>query len=162
WTASLRTRSPWGLRVWQCRCVDRSTTVGAVALAVLALGGHASRAGQAPEAAIERALRVGQYEAALTLASKRQARPARPEPKPAVLAARALVALGRYGEARRALEGALAATPDDLPARDALMRLEALVGNRAALEPLLARSYADWNGGRVDKTRAADLLAIAT
>jgi Tfp pilus assembly protein PilF len=110
-------------------------------------------------AAIERALRSGQYEAALTLATKRARRP---DAGRAVLASRALVALGRYGEARRTLEATTAAAPDDLPARDALMRLYALVGDRAALEPLLARSYADWNGGRVDKTHAADLLAIAT
>jgi tetratricopeptide (TPR) repeat protein len=158
--------------------VDRSTTVVvAVAAAVLAFAsafvgpGAPLLAAEAPGAAVERALRTGQYEAALALATKATTkRPAKgqgksaggADPRRAVLASRALVALGRYAEARRTLEDALAAAPDDLPARDALMRLVALVGDRAALEPLLARSYADWNGGRVDKTRAADLLAIAT
>jgi Tfp pilus assembly protein PilF len=141
--------------------VDRSTTLVGVAFAtVLALAGAGQAAApEASGAAAERALRTGHYENALTLATKR---PPRSDPRRAVLAARALVPLGRYSEARRGLEEALALTPDDLPARDALMRLCALMGDRAALEPLLARSYADWNGGRVQKTHAADLLTIAT
>ncbi len=42
------------------------------------------------------------------------------------------------------------------------MRLYDQVGDRQALAPLLDASYADWNGGQVDRTRPADLLAIAT
>ncbi len=112
-------------------------------------------------AAVEKALRGGQYEAALRLAGgPTTARTA--DAQRAVLEGRALVALGRYAEARRTLEGAVAAAPDDLPARDALMRFDALVGDKAALAPLLDRSYADWNGGRIDRKRASDLIAIAT
>jgi Tfp pilus assembly protein PilF len=110
-------------------------------------------------AATERALRAGQYETALRLATEHLAGP---DTRRAVLASRALVALGRYAEARHVLDAAVGAAPDDLPARDALMRLCALVGDLPALAPLLARSYSDWNGGGVDKTHAADLLAIAT
>ncbi len=109
--------------------------------------------------AVDKALRTGQYETALRLATT-GARTV--DAGRAVLASRALVALGRYAEARATLDAAVAAAPDDLPARDALMRLDALVGDRAALAPLIERSYADWNGGGVDKTRAADLIAIAT
>jgi tetratricopeptide (TPR) repeat protein len=108
-------------------------------------------------AAVEKALRTGEYEAALRLLGSSRA-----EPAAAVLASRALVALGRYDEARRGLEAASEAAPDDLPTRDALMRLDAVVGDKVALAPLLERSYADWNGGRVDRKRAADLIAIAT
>jgi cellulose synthase operon protein C len=115
--------------------------------------------GDGGRAAVDKALRTGQYETALRLATtgRRTADAGR-----AVLASRALVALGRYAEARATLDAAVAAAPDDLPARDALMRLDALVGDRAALAPLIERSYADWNGGGVDKTRAADLVAVAT
>ncbi|HTA21450.1 MAG TPA: hypothetical protein VK989_19290, partial [Polyangia bacterium] len=109
--------------------------------------------------AVDKALRTGQYEAALRLATMggRTADAGR-----AVLASRALVALGRYEEARATLDAAAKAAPDDLPTRDALMRLDALVGDRAALAPLIERSYADWNGGGIDRMRAADLIAIAT
>jgi Tfp pilus assembly protein PilF len=110
-----------------------------------------------PRGAAE-ALRHGQYEAALRLATAR----GKPDPRRAVLASRALVALGRYVEARRALEAAAEAAPDDLLLRDARMRLYALLGDRAALAPLLDRSYADWNGGRVDRARADELVAVAT
>ncbi|HEX4405575.1 MAG TPA: hypothetical protein VH560_12140, partial [Polyangia bacterium] len=115
--------------------------------------------GDAGRAAIDEALRTGQYEKALRLATagKRTGDAGR-----AVLASHALVALGRYAEARAALEAAVVAAPDDLPTRDALMRLDALVGDHGALAPLIERSYADWNGGGVDKTRAANLIAIAT
>ncbi len=86
-----------------------------------------------------------------------------PEDRAATLvAARAEMALGRIAEARRRLEAAAADRPDDLPVRDALMRLYEELGDRAALAPLIDASYADWNGGHVDRTRPADLLAIAT
>ena len=42
------------------------------------------------------------------------------------------------------------------------MRLYDAVGDRAALAPLVDASYADWNGGKVTRTRPADLIAIAT
>jgi Tfp pilus assembly protein PilF len=143
----------------------RSTLAPAFAVAallslpvfLLPVGARAAHPRDDAGAAVDKALRAGQYEAALKLAGK-----AKPEAARAVLASRALVPLGRYAEARRALEAAVAGAPDDLPARDALMRLDALVGDRAALAPLLDRSYADWNGGRVDRHRAADLVAIAT
>jgi tetratricopeptide (TPR) repeat protein len=130
------------------------------AAALLSISAGAAAARPRPEAGsgtVEKALRVGRYEEALRLAGA-----VKPDATRAVLASRALVPLGRYAEARQALERAVADAPDDLPARDALMRLDALVGDKAGLAPLLDRSYADWNGGRVDHARAADLVAIAT
>src|SRR4051794_24994785 len=84
----------------------------------------------------QRSLRAGQYETALAQAAKGQATKGQPrgashgvsDPQRAVLASRALLALGRYDEARRTLEAATASAPEDLPARDALMRLYSLVG----------------------------------
>jgi Tfp pilus assembly protein PilF len=125
------------------------------ALSALAAPGPALAAARdGKRAAALAALRAGRYEDALART--------RGDAALAPLAGRALVALGRYDEARRALEAAVAAAPDDLPARDALMRLYAAVGDRAALAPLIDRTYADWNGRRVDKARAPDLLAVAT
>ena len=72
------------------------------------------------------------------------------------------MALGLHAEARKRLEAANAAHPDDLPLRDALMRLYETVGERDALAPLVDVSYADWNAGAVARTKPADLLAIAT
>ena len=107
------------------------------------------------------ALRTGRYEQARKQARARLARA--PEDVGALLAcARAEMALGLYPEARRRLEDAAAARPDDLPVRDLLMRLLDATGDRAALAPLVDASYADWNQGRVSRARAADLLAIAT
>src|SRR4029079_16816628 len=80
----------------------------------------------------------------------------------AVLAARAEMALGLSAEARRRLEAALAPAPDSLAVRDALMRLHEGTGDRAALAPLIDRTYEDWKVGRVDKNRAADLIAVPT
>jgi predicted Zn-dependent protease len=79
-----------------------------------------------------------------------------------LLCARAEVALGLHAEARKRLEAANAAHPDDLPLRDALMRLYETMGERDALAPLVDVSYADWNAGAVARTKPADLLAIAT
>ena len=79
-----------------------------------------------------------------------------------MLCARAEIALGLHAEARKRLEAANAAHPDDLPLRDALMRLYEAVGDRDALAPLVDVSYADWNAGAVARTKPADLLAIAT
>jgi tetratricopeptide (TPR) repeat protein len=107
------------------------------------------------------ALRAGRYEEALRLAVARLGRA--PADRAALLtAARAEMALGRYADARRRLEAAAAARAQDLPVRDLLMRLYEELGDRAALAPLVDASYADWNGGTVDRSRAADLLAIAT
>ncbi|HSZ83474.1 MAG TPA: tetratricopeptide repeat protein, partial [Polyangia bacterium] len=106
----------------------------AFALAVTFVAGAVSArgtSGDAGRAAVEAALRAGQYEAALHLATRGRRRS--DDAGRAVLASRALVALGRYAEARATLDAAVAAAPDDLPARDALMRLDALVGDRAAL-----------------------------
>jgi Tfp pilus assembly protein PilF len=136
----------------------RRLSHGSIALVAALLGlaapSTALAARDGKRAAALASLRAGRYEDALARA--------RGDASLVPLASRALVALGRYDEARRALEAAVAAAPDDLPARDALMRLYALVGERAALAPLLDRTYADWNGRRVDKARAPDLLAVAT
>jgi tetratricopeptide (TPR) repeat protein len=75
---------------------------------------------------------------------------------------RAELALGHTADARRRLEAAAESRPDDLPVRDALMRLYDAAGDRAALAPLIDASYADWNGGKVSRNRPADLIAIAT
>ncbi|HVY36476.1 MAG TPA: tetratricopeptide repeat protein [Polyangia bacterium] len=137
---------------------------------LLAAAAPASRAAARPAAASREprkaadasaALRTGRYADALQAAVARLTRA--PEDRAATLiAARAEMALGRTAEARRRLEAANAARPDDLPVRDALMRLYEEVGDRAALAPLIDASYADWNGGHVDRARPADLLAIAT
>ena len=142
-------------------------TLGLFIALMAVAGGVEARGGASAGAArssVEKALRGGQYEAALRLATGgAMTMTARTVDAPrAVLASRALVALGRYAEARRGLEAAAAAAPDDLPTRDALMRVDALVGDRAALEPLVAQTYADWNAGRVDRKRAAALVAVAT
>jgi tetratricopeptide (TPR) repeat protein len=135
----------------------------AVLVAVAALGPRPSAARPAPPRAdrAAEALRRGRYAEALRLAQARLAREPRARAD-LLAAARAELALGRISDARRRLEAASAADPDDLPVRDALMRLYEEVGDRQALAPLLDASYADWNGGRVDRRRPADLLAIAT
>jgi tetratricopeptide (TPR) repeat protein len=42
------------------------------------------------------------------------------------------------------------------------MRLYEATGDRAAWKPLVDASYVDWNGGQVDRTKPAELRAIAT
>ena len=70
----------------------------------------------------------------------------------------------RWGSPRgpQRLEKAAEARPDDLAVRDALMRLL----EPSAITPRWRRSstasYDDWNGGKVTRTRPADLIAIAT
>jgi cellulose synthase operon protein C len=118
-------------------------------------------AGGGRYADIELALRTGKYEAAKRLAEDRSHRTPR-DLRLSILAARADQALGLDVEARRALEEAVASAPDDRPACDALMRLLARLGDRPALAPLIARSYADWNGGRIDKSKPGELRAVAT
>ncbi|HVZ74253.1 MAG TPA: tetratricopeptide repeat protein [Polyangia bacterium] len=141
--------------------MDTRLVALALAIVVAATGAaEAKRSGDPPRAAAVRALRTGDYEGALRIATAAKRAPA--ADRLDLLAARARVALGRYAEARAGLEATLATSPDDLPARDALMRLLALVGDRTALAPLLARSYDDWNAGRVDRKNAAALVAIAT
>ena len=107
------------------------------------------------------ALRTGRYEDALRLCGIRLAR-APDAPAETVLCARAESAMGLYPKARRRLEAAAAVHPGDLPLRDALMRLYEATGDRAAWKPLVDASYADWNGGQVDRTKPDDLRAIAT
>ncbi|HEV3032783.1 MAG TPA: hypothetical protein VG319_14135, partial [Polyangia bacterium] len=78
-------------------------------------------------AAAEQALRGGEYEEAL----RRARGPIMGNGLERLgIEVRALVALGRYAEARSRLEGVVAALPDHLPTRDLLMRLDALVGDR--------------------------------
>jgi tetratricopeptide (TPR) repeat protein len=123
--------------------------------------GAAAPARVAPRDEIGRALRTGRYEDARRLARARLGRA--PDDLAATLqAARAETALGLAAEARRRLEAAAAAHPDDLALRDALMRLYEASGDRAALAPLVDASYADWNGGQVDRSRPGELIAVAT
>jgi tetratricopeptide (TPR) repeat protein len=136
----------------------------ALALGLLGLGNQPHAGGARTDdklAAATRALRTGRYDEALRLCGARLQRA--PDDAAAVLlAARAEAATGRYEEARRRLEAAVSAHPDALPLRDGLMRLLDLLGDRTGWKPLVDASYADWNGGAVDRSRPADLLAIAT
>jgi predicted Zn-dependent protease len=160
--------------------LDRTTRVGetlpsrtapAFAIALLLLLSPASVIAARPQTGRTRAkggldkgalaLRTGRYDEALRLCRARLARA--PEDTAAtVLCARAEQATGGLAEARRRLEVAQAAHPNDLPLRDALMRLYEAVGDRAAWAPLVDASYADWNGGHLDRAQPADLMAIAT
>ena len=119
----------------------------------------AARRGEA-----ERALRTGHYEEARQIAAELGRRGAddATAANAAILGARAETALGLYSDARRRLETAADNAPDNLPVRDALMRLYEMTGERAALAPLIDRTYEDWKRGRVDRNRAADLIAVAT
>src|SRR5262245_8330982 len=100
---------------------------------------------------LKRALRAGRYEEARRLGSD-LARKNPGDGRAAILTARAESALGLYAEARRRLETAVEAAPDDLPLRDALMRLLDATGDRTALAPLIDRCYADWKAGRVEQS----------
>ena len=131
-------------------------SVGAVACPA------ASTYAAVPKGDVDQALRTGRYEQARRLACG-AARGRAPLETGALLpCVRAELALGRTADARRRLEAAAEARPDDLPVRDALMRLYDAAGDRAALAPLIDASYADWNGGKVARNRPADLIAIAT
>ncbi len=112
----------------------------------------------------ERALRTGRYEEARQIATELGHRGGddATAATAAILGARAEIALGLYREARARLESAAEAAPDNLPVRDGLMRLYETTGDRSALAPLIDRTYEDWKRGRVNRTRAADLIAVAT
>jgi cellulose synthase operon protein C len=138
----------------------RSALLAPLAL-LLGFGGIADAKPAPAVEPIQRALRAGRYEEARRLACSVRGRAAADLPV-VLLCARAEVALGLYPDARKRLEAANANLPDDLPLRDALMRLYETVGDRDALAPLVDVSYADWNAGSVARTRPADLLAIAT
>ena len=141
-------------------------------LLLLGLGGIADAKPAPAVEPIQRTLRAGRYEEARRLAcapapTRARARAdaggrAAADLPVLLLCARAEIALGLHAEARKRLEAANAANPDDLPLRDALMRLYETVGDRDALAPLVDVSYADWNAGAVARTKPADLLAIAT
>ncbi len=138
-----------------------TTRIATLAVLTLALAAPADASTVATSQAAAQALRVGRYEEARRIARARLQRA--PGDLAAVVAgAQAEVALGLYPEARRRLEAAAAAHPEDLPVRDALMRLLELTGDHAALTPLLTASYDDWNGGKVARSRPAELIAIAT
>src|SRR5687768_3500360 len=140
---------------------DRSMFWRAVPLAAVALA--FAPAGAAPRDPLERVaddLRTGHYEQARKAAdalSRRGPRSARA----AVLAARAERHLGLLREARRRLEEASVRAPDDLPLRAELMRVVDALGDRGARKALVDRSYEDWEAGRVDKTSAPALVAMA-
>jgi len=141
-------------------------TVALAALPVRAAAPGTARSasgGRAPASSspTASALRTGHYEDARRLCRARLVRA--PDDRGAtVLCARAEVSLGLYADARRRLQAAAEADPADLSVRDALMRLLDATGDRAALAPLLSASYDDWSSGRVDRTRPAALIAIAT
>jgi tetratricopeptide (TPR) repeat protein len=138
-----------------------TATVGAGVVAVLAALAAPTYAA-APRGDAEQALRTGRYEQARRLACGTGRGRGATDGATLLSCARAELALGRLNDARKRLEAAVEARPDDLPARDMLMRLYDAVGDRAALAPLVDASYADWNGGKVARNRAPDLIAIAT
>jgi tetratricopeptide (TPR) repeat protein len=115
-----------------------------------------------PKGDAEQALRTGRYEQARRLACGAGRARAPVDTATLLVCVKAELALGHTADARRRLEAAADTRPDDLPVRDALMRLYDSVGDRAALAPLIDASYADWNGGKVTRTRPADLITIAT
>jgi len=133
----------------------------AVSSAVIAAAA-ASAYGAPPRGDAEQALRTGHYEEARRLACPGGRGHARGDSAALLSCAKAELALGRTDDARKRLEALADARPDDLAVRDALMRLYDAVGDRGALAPLIDASYADWNGGKVARTRPADLIAIAT
>ena len=51
--------------------------------------------------------------------------------------------------------------PDDLPLRAELMRVADALGDRGAVKTLVDRSYQDWQAGRVHRTNAPELVAMA-
>ena len=137
--------------------------LAALIAAMIVVGTAASLAYAAPpKGDAEQALRAGRYEQARRMSCA----PGRPragaDSATSLLCAKAEIALGRTADARKRLEAAAEARPDDLPVRDALMRLYDGSGDRAALAPLIDASYSDWNGGKVARNRPADLIAIAT
>ena len=146
--------------------------VAAATLLLLGLGTIADAKAPPAVEPIQRALRTGRYDEARRLACAPAPTRARTRADAAgraavdvpvlLLCARAEIALGLHAEARKRLEAANTANPDDLPLRDAVMRLYEIVGDRDALAPLVDVSYADWNAGAVARTKPADLLAIAT
>src|SRR3954447_8989703 len=171
----LQPRSPWAPSVGGClwivpRSWGRLRAMKAAACA-LALGlafwpapAAPARRPPIPEPArTASAMRAGRYEEALRACRLHRPRPHEPdELTETILCAHAEAATGLYPEARRRLETAAAAHPGDLPLRDALMRLYEATGDRAAWKALVDASYVDWNGGQVDRTKPADLRAIAT
>ncbi|HEX3697291.1 MAG TPA: tetratricopeptide repeat protein [Polyangia bacterium] len=139
--------------------------IGLVVLAGLAAAGGTAAGRPAINAATradaERALRTGRYETAFRLAAE-PGKANRGDATATIIAARAALALGQDQTARKLLEDASDAAPDNLPLRDCLMRLYEGTGQRGALAPLIDRTYDDWKNGRVDQARAADLIAVAT
>jgi tetratricopeptide (TPR) repeat protein len=134
--------------------------VAVAAVVVASLAAHAYAA--APRGDGAQALRSGRYEQARRIACAVGRGRAPADSASLLLCARAELALGRTADARKRLEAAADARPEDLTVRDALMRLYEAVGDRGALAPLVDASYADWNDGKVARTRPADLIAIAT
>lgn len=139
-----------------------AVTVAVVFAGVFAPGrAQGAAAARDPLDRAEDDLRTGQYERARRAAdalSRRGPHAARA----AALAARAERHLGLLREARRRLEEATVRAPDHLPLRAELMRVADAVGDRGAVKTLVDRSYEDWEGGRVDKKDAANLVAMAT
>jgi tetratricopeptide (TPR) repeat protein len=123
--------------------------VGAVLLAA------GSARARDPLARIEDDLRTGHYERA------RKGADGTRTPRAAILAARAEGRLGLLVEARRRLEEASVKWPDDLPLRAELIRVADALGDHGAVKTLVDRSYEDWQSGRVHRTSAPELVAMA-
>jgi tetratricopeptide (TPR) repeat protein len=105
-------------------------------------------------------LRTGHYERARKAADAVPARAA-VAARAAVLGARAEQRLGLLNEARRRLEEASVRAPDDLPLRAELIRVADALGDQGAIKTLVDRSYEDWQAGRVRRTSAPELVAMA-
>ncbi len=110
----------------------------------------------------ERALRTGRYEEAIRLADQAQRRgDTRDDVRWTIIGGLAEQALGRLGPARARLEETAARAPGSLPVRAELMKLLDAVNDRTALDPLIDRTYRDWESGRVDKKNPRALVAVS-
>ena len=129
-------------------------------VATIVLAAASARAGRDPLERISDDLRTGHYERARKAADGVPARSAAGA-RAAILGARAEQRLGLLKEARRRLEEASVRAPDDLPLRAELMRVADALGDRGAVKTLVDRSYEDWQAGKVKRTSAPELVAMA-
>ena len=135
--------------------VSMRCAVSIAATVAVATLSAASAYAAPPKGDAEQALRTGRYEQARRLACARAAG-ARPTDTPTLLlCVKAELALGRTGDARKRLEAAADARPDDLAGP---RRADAPLRRPSAIAPRWPRSidasYGDWNGGNVVRNRA--------
>jgi tetratricopeptide (TPR) repeat protein len=137
----------------------RGTRAALLAITLVASAAPASAA-RDPLERIAEDLRTGHYERARKAADALARRPGLGT-RAAILGARAERSLGLLREARGRLEEASVRAPDDLPLRAELLRVVEALGDRGARKALVDRSYEDWQAGKVRRTHAPDLVAMA-